>query len=75
MSVEEVSNDFATIIEEVYTPDNLAPTERSQLLRRCMENIMERKGIPINTRLMEDAQIGQCARRVLKLNRCVNEHR
>jgi len=66
MSVEEVSDEFATIIEEVYKPNNLAPTERSQLLRKCIEDIMERKGIPADTKLMEDPRTGQCARQVLK---------
>ena len=62
MSVEEASDEFSTIVEEVYQPEDLSPSERIQILRECMEDIMERKGFPINMKFTEKAEPGQCAR-------------
>jgi hypothetical protein len=46
MSVEEVSDEFFTIVEEVYKPHHFSAPERTQKLKECMENLMERKGLP-----------------------------
>jgi hypothetical protein len=62
MSVEETSKEFFTILEEVYQPQDLSPSERTHKLRECMEDVMERKGLPINIKLMEKAKPGDCAR-------------
>jgi hypothetical protein len=62
MSVQEISDEFLTIVEEVYQPQHLSPSERTQKLRECMEDVMERKGLPINMKLMEKAKPGNCAR-------------
>jgi hypothetical protein len=62
MSVEETSKEFFTIVEEVYQPQDLSPSERTQKLRECMEDVMERKGLPISMKLMEKAKPGDCAR-------------
>jgi hypothetical protein len=62
MSVQEISDEFSTIVEEVYQPKDLSPAERTQKLRECMEDVMERKGLPLNMKLMEKAQPGYCAR-------------
>jgi hypothetical protein len=62
MSVQEVSDEFFTIVEEVYQPQNLSPSERTQKLRKCMENIMERKGLPINMKFADKPKPGDCAR-------------
>jgi len=60
MSVEEVLKEFAIIIKKVYKRDSLTPGERTQQLRDCMENIMKKKEIPVDTELMGDAQAGRC---------------
>jgi hypothetical protein len=62
MSVEEASEEFSTIVEEVYIPQDLSPSERIQKLRECMEDIMERKGLPIDMKFMEKTEPGHCAR-------------
>jgi len=62
MSVEELSDEFFTIVEEVYKPQRLSPSKRTQKLRKCMEDVMEKKGLPINMKFTENAKSGHCAR-------------
>lgn len=62
MSVEEATDEFFTIIDEVYNRDNLSTSDRTQKLRECVEAAMQRKGIPLDTMLMEEAPAGRCAR-------------
>jgi hypothetical protein len=52
MSVEEASEEFCTIMERVYNPD-LAPSERTGRLRKCMEDIIERTGLPLDLPLTQ----------------------
>jgi hypothetical protein len=62
MSVEEASNEFFTIFEEVYREDNLVPSERTKRLRRCVEDILLRRDLPVNLKLVEAPQEGHsCA--------------
>ena len=61
MSVDEASEEFFTIIQEVYTPKNLAPAERTQKLRECMEGLLKKKGLPIGLKLRSETTEGQCA--------------
>jgi hypothetical protein len=61
MSVEEASEEFCTIIEQVYNPDGLAPSERTSRLRKCMEDIMKKKGFPLNLPLAQKTQPGACS--------------
>ena len=62
MSVEEVSDEFFTIVEEVYKPDHLTPSERTQKLRECMEGVLARKGLPVDLKLVEGNQTERCQR-------------
>jgi hypothetical protein len=62
MSVDEASNEFSTIVEEVYQPQALSPSERIHKLRECMEDILERRGLPIDMKFTEKAEPGHCAR-------------
>ena len=62
MSVEEATDEFFTIIEEVYKPDNLNPSDRTRKLRECLEAAMRKKGIPFDMMLMDGASVGDCAR-------------
>jgi hypothetical protein len=61
MSVDEASEEFFTIVQEVYTPKNLTPAERTQNLRECMEGVLKKKGLPVDLKLRGEAPAGQCA--------------
>jgi hypothetical protein len=61
MSVDEASEEFFSIIQEVYTPRNLAPAERTQKLRKCMERLLKKKGLPVDLKLRGETPAGQCA--------------
>ncbi|KIM29184.1 hypothetical protein M408DRAFT_22993 [Serendipita vermifera MAFF 305830] len=57
MSVEEASDEFCTIAEEVYKPDGLMPPERTDRLRRCMEDVLTRRGFPVHLKLVDETQM------------------
>jgi hypothetical protein len=61
MSVDEASEEFFTIVQEVYAPKNLEPAERTQKLRECMEGLLTKKGLPIDLKLRGETPAGQCA--------------
>jgi hypothetical protein len=61
MSVDEASEEFFTIVQEVYTPKNLAPAERTQKLKECMEGLLKKKGLPVDLKLRGETPVGQCA--------------
>jgi hypothetical protein len=61
MSVEEASVEFCTIMEQVYDPDGLVPLERTGRLKKCMEDIMERKGLRLDLPLIQKIQPGVCS--------------
>jgi hypothetical protein len=61
MSVDEASEEFFTVIQEVYTPENLAPAERIQKLKECMERLLKKKGLPVDLKLRGETPAGQCA--------------
>jgi hypothetical protein len=62
MSVEELSDEFFTIVKEVYKPQHLSPSKRTGKLRKCMEDVMVRKGLPIDMKFTENAKPDHCAR-------------
>jgi hypothetical protein len=61
MSVDEASEEFFTIVQEVYTPENLAPAERTEKLRGCMEGLLKKKGLPVDLKLRGESPPGQCS--------------
>ncbi|KIM29933.1 hypothetical protein M408DRAFT_328392 [Serendipita vermifera MAFF 305830] len=61
MTVDKVSDEFCTIIEKVYAQNDLEPAERSDLLRRCMEDILERNEFPPDMKLLGETPVGDCA--------------
>jgi hypothetical protein len=61
MSVEEASEEFCTIIEQVYNPDGLTPSERTRRLRKCMEDVMEKKGLPLDLPLIQKTRSEGCS--------------
>jgi hypothetical protein len=62
MSVEEASDEFFTIVGQVYQPDHLTPSERTQKLRECIEAIMLRKELPVDLKLIQGNQTERCQR-------------
>jgi hypothetical protein len=62
MSVEEASTEFSTIVEEVYESSHPSAVERTQKLRECMENLMKKKGLPVDLKLYEKTPAGRCTR-------------
>jgi hypothetical protein len=60
MSVEEVIAEFGTIVEEAYAND-LEPTERTEKLKKSLEALLARRSLPIDAKLRNDSQDGQCA--------------
>ena len=60
MSVEEASEEFCTIIEKVYKRDDISPSERTNELRRCMEDVMRKKGLPLDMKLMDKTRESGC---------------
>ena len=61
MTVEEASEEFCTIIQEVYQQDDIMPKERTQRLKQCMEDIMKRKGLPMDMKLLDETRSEDCA--------------
>jgi hypothetical protein len=61
MSVDEACEEFFTLVQEVYAPENLAPTERTQKLRGCIEELLKKKGLPVDLKLRGETTAGQCA--------------
>lgn len=61
MSVEEASEEFFTITEEVYKHDDLDSSERSRRLRQCMEDMLQRRELPLDTKLIEETPGNGCA--------------
>jgi hypothetical protein len=61
MSVEEATQEFCTIVEQVYNPDGLAPSERTGRLRKCIEDIMERKGLALDLPLTQKTSSETCS--------------
>jgi hypothetical protein len=61
MSVEETSEEFFTIFEKVYKNNVLTASEKTDNLRVCLEDLLKRKGLPLNLELVEEKQKGACA--------------
>jgi hypothetical protein len=61
MSVDEASEEFFALVQEVYAPKNLAPTKRTEKLRGCMEELLKKKGFPVDLKLRGETTAGQCA--------------
>jgi hypothetical protein len=61
MSVDDATAEFCTIFEAVYNNPNLLPSDRSARLRECMEDLLKRKGVPIDAQLVEGTTNAKCA--------------
>ncbi|KIM24754.1 hypothetical protein M408DRAFT_228837 [Serendipita vermifera MAFF 305830] len=60
MSVEEASEEFEDIIKHVFNPKKISSLQRTEALKKCTEDILRKKGLPVNLPLIEDKQAG-CA--------------
>lgn len=61
MSVEEASDEFFMICEKVYTDQGFTSSERTQQLRACIEDILRRKDLPHDLKLVEKVEEGRSA--------------
>ncbi|KIM23596.1 hypothetical protein M408DRAFT_332227, partial [Serendipita vermifera MAFF 305830] len=59
MTVEDASEEFCTLLD-VFKGLDATPQERTQMLKERMEDIMKRRELPANTRLLEGAQPQSC---------------
>jgi hypothetical protein len=53
MSVDEAMAEFAEISKNVYEIESMNPDIRSQRLRKCLEDLLERKGMPLDALLVD----------------------
>ena len=56
MSVEEATEAFCTIADEAYREADMAPLERSQRLHQCRKNIMKKRNLPVDMKLLDERQ-------------------
>jgi hypothetical protein len=56
MNVKDALEEFNKICNEVYAVE-LGPKERTAALRKCTENLLERKGLPLDLKLGWDARV------------------
>jgi hypothetical protein len=52
MGVDEAMTEFADISKNVYEVESLSPAIRSQRLKECLENLLGKKGIPLDALLV-----------------------
>lgn len=58
MSMDEAFDEFSIIVEQVFDQDNISPPERTARLRKCMEDIMGKRGHPLDMTLLEETESG-----------------
>lgn len=56
MSAREALEAFHKICEEVYV-HNLTPAKRSQKLRKCLEDLLIGRGLPIDLKMGRDLRV------------------
>ncbi|KIM21455.1 hypothetical protein M408DRAFT_29534 [Serendipita vermifera MAFF 305830] len=61
MSADEAAEEFCAIIENVLGPVNMTPKERLEKLRTLLEDMMKRKDLPLNMKLVDEGQNDSCA--------------
>lgn len=66
MSVEEATEEFSVIVERAYA-NHLEPAERTKMLKRCMEDLLDKRGQPRGLKLEDEEQSSPCAGLVLLL--------
>jgi len=61
MSVQEISEEFLTIVEKVYQPQQSFSIGKNTETGECMEGVMQRKGLPIDMKFAEKSNPGDCS--------------
>lgn len=62
MSVEETIEEFDKICEEVHMKTDYTPAERTSRLRKCIEDLLSRKKVPIDTKMYDESDENSCQR-------------
>jgi hypothetical protein len=58
MSVEEAAGEFYKICNEVYV-NGLSATERTGRLRKAIEDLLKKRGLPVDLKLGRDARVAE----------------
>jgi hypothetical protein len=58
MSVEDATEEFHRICNEVYV-DRLSATERTGRLRKAIEELLKRRGLPVDLKLGRDTRVAE----------------
>lgn len=58
MSVKDVLKEFRNICCEVYMGD-LLPAIRTQKLKNCIDDLLRRRGLPIDLKLGKDTRVAE----------------
>jgi hypothetical protein len=56
MSVEDATEEFHKICNEVYV-DGLSATERTRRLRKAIEDLLTKRGFPVDLKLGQDSRV------------------
>lgn len=60
MTVDEAFDEFSVIVEQVYSQKIISPSERTMRLRKCLEDIMRNRGLPLDMKLMDETSSVNC---------------
>jgi hypothetical protein len=58
MSVEDAMEEFQKICNEVYV-EGLSATERTARLRKAIEELLKRRGFPVDIKLGRDTRVAE----------------
>lgn len=62
MTVEQARYEFVMIYDEVFKDASLPREVRSNKLRKAIESLLERKELPLDTKLLRDGASGSSTR-------------
>ncbi|KIM27953.1 hypothetical protein M408DRAFT_70407, partial [Serendipita vermifera MAFF 305830] len=61
MTPEEVTEEFSTIVQNVFMPPSMTPTERTQSLRSSLQHLMTQRNLSVDMKLGEKTSANICA--------------
>ncbi|KIM19967.1 hypothetical protein M408DRAFT_30770 [Serendipita vermifera MAFF 305830] len=61
MSANEAAEEFCTIIDHVFVPVDITSKERIERLKTSVEKMMFKKSLPLDMKLVDEAQTDSCA--------------
>lgn len=59
MSIDEAIEAFSQIVDKVYAK-GLKPRQRTERLRKCMQDLLEKRGLPPDMKFEEENPNGGC---------------